>query len=107
MTRSMVFLILTGLSSAGCGGGGSGSEAEVADEVVSVVSDIDAMKEATTAANRIIRNAADCTFVQENIKDVNQSLDEIGTKVQTGAGRTSLQSLQKQVKTIAEACGAF
>jgi hypothetical protein len=76
-------------------------------EVDHVVSDTHVMKEAVSAANRITRNATDCDAVRSNIEEVNRNLDEFEARLQTAAGRTSMQSLRTQVKRVAEACGAL
>jgi hypothetical protein len=88
-----------------CGGGSDSSSVDA--QISDTVNDTSALREATAAANEIIRNAADCSLVQQRIGDVNATLDQIESRIQTAAGRTSSQSLRTQVKNVADACGAF
>lgn len=101
MLRGVVVLMtLTWM--AGCGGEGSVGEEQVGD----VVSDTSLMRDASAAANGIIRNQTDCEAVKANLADVRQKLDGIEARIQTATARTTLDSLRRQVRTIAEACGA-
>lgn len=97
MAISAAFLITSG-----CGGEGGVGEEQVGE----AVSDTSLMRDATAAANGIIRNQTDCDAVSSNLRDVNEKLDAIDAQIQTAAGRTSLDALRRQVKTIADACGA-
>jgi hypothetical protein len=94
-------LILTTLS---CG---DKDEGALGEQAAGVVSDSRVLQEAQDAANQIIRNQTDCEAVKANLADVNRKLDEAAGKVKTSTGRTTLETLKKQVKTIAEACGAM
>ena len=96
----LVSLTLTGMI--GCGGEGGVGEEQVTD----VASDTSLMRDATAAANGIIRNQTDCEAVKANLADVRQKLDGIEARIQTATARTTLDSLRRQVRTIAEACGA-
>lgn len=93
-----VTLVLT----AGCGGGG-GNDAGSA--TTKIVSDTAVMKEAEAAANEVIRSTGDCDAVRAAYADAIAKLDEVESRVQTQAGRTTLQTLRKQVTTAGEACG--
>lgn len=86
---------------------GSNGSGNLGEQVGEAVSDNQLMKEAQAAANQIIRNATDCEAVKSNIEEVNRKLDEVEAELQTGTGRTALQSMRKQVKNVAEACGAL
>jgi hypothetical protein len=91
---------------AACGGGSDGGDG-LGHQVAGAVSDTDVLKEAQTAANQIIRNQSDCETVKANIEEVNRKLDEAEGRVQTATGRTTIAALRKQVKNIAESCGAM
>jgi uncharacterized protein HemX len=86
---------------------GSGNEGGLGQQAAETVSDTRVLEEAQNAANQIIRNQTDCETVKSHITEVNRKLDEAAGKVQTVTGRTTLETLKKQVKTIAEACGAM
>jgi hypothetical protein len=100
-TCLLAFLILTALS---CG---DKDEGALGEQAAAVVTDSRVLKEAQDAANQIIRNQTDCEAVKSNLAEVNRKLDEAAGKVQTSTGRTTLETLKKQIKTIAEACGAM
>ena len=101
MSRTLFVVLSLSLLATACGSSDPG-----AGDVGNAITDTGAMEEATSAANQIIRNAADCDVVQSNIRDVNATLDRIESNLQTAAGRTSMGSLRKQVNTVADACGA-
>lgn len=101
MNKMNALAVLAALSVLGC----SGSKG--ADEAVSdTVSDTRALAEAESAANEIVRNATDCDAVTRSYSDVTAKLDEVEGRIQTAVGRTTLETLKKQVRTIGEACGA-
>jgi hypothetical protein len=70
------------------------------------VSDTQLLAEADAAANDVIRNAFDCEAVAASLPSVMAKLEEVESQVQTVVGRTTLETLRKQVGTIGEACGA-
>jgi hypothetical protein len=101
MTKTTLLALPAFLALLGC----SGSKGT--DEMVSdTVSDTQALSEAESAANEIIRNAADCAAVTASFSNVVAKLDEVEGRIQTAVGRTTLDTLRKQVRTIGEACGA-
>lgn len=106
MKLSACLLALLILTAASCSDGSNG-EGGLGQQVGEIVSDTKVLKEAQAAANQIIRNQTDCEVVKSNIDDVNRKLDEAEKQVQTATGRTTLAALKKQVKNIAETCGAM
>jgi len=56
-----------------CGDGEKG----LGEQVGAAISDIDVVKEAEAAANKIIRNASDCEFVKAEVEGVVQTLDDV------------------------------
>lgn len=98
MTKTLALTILASLFGLGC----SGTDQAVSD----TVSDTQAIAEAESAANDVIRNASDCEAVTASFSSVMAKLDEVEGRLQTAVGRTTLGSLKKQVGTIGEACGA-
>ncbi len=98
MTKTIALATFLVLGCSGCRG---------ADQAVSdTVSDTQALAEAESAANDVIRNASDCEAVTASFSSVMAKLDEVEGRVQTAVGRTTLGALKKQVGTIGEACGA-
>ena len=98
MTKTLALTILASLFGLGC----SGTDKAVSD----TVSDTQALAEAESAANDVIRNASDCEAVTASFSSVMAKLDEVEGRLQTAVGRTTLGSLKKQVGNIGEACGA-
>jgi len=99
-------LIVSLLVTAGCGDGDADKKG-LGEQVGDAISDTQLMREASAAVNQITRNAADCDAVRSSIDDVNRKLDEVGAKIQTNAGKTTLETLRKQAKRVAEACGVI
>ena len=73
-------------------------------QVGDTASDTAAMREANDAANTVIRAAGDCDAVKAALPDTNARLDAVSARLVTATGKTSLDSLRKQVATIASAC---
>ena len=93
-TSLMVLLVL------GCGGEGG-----IGEITAAIGSDQQVLKEVQAAANSFAGNAGDCQAVSANYGDMKRKLDEAAGRIQTSSGRTTLQSLRRQAKTIADACG--
>lgn len=79
---------------------------ETGQQTSEVINDTSVMREAVRAANDVIRNATDCDLVRSAAPEVYRKLDEAEAKIQTTTGRTSLRELSRQVKNVADACGA-
>jgi hypothetical protein len=88
----------------GCGGGSNESET-LGNQISDTAGDTQLMKEAQSAANRITRNMADCEAVKADIDEVWSKLDEVEAKLRTAAGRSTIQTLRKQVKNVTDTCG--
>ena len=85
-----------------CGDGEKG----LGEQLGGAISDIDVVKEAEAAANKIVRNASDCEFVKAEVDGVVQALDDVEGEIQSVTGRTTMDALREQVRRVAEACGA-
>jgi proline dehydrogenase len=85
---------------AACGEG----QKDLGSQTADVISDTEALKQANAAANRVIRAAGDCEAVKAALAETSRVLDEVQQKVRTETGRTTLDALRKQVRTIAETC---
>ncbi len=96
--------ILSLLIGAGCDGGSNESET-LGNQISDTAADTQMMKEAQSAANRIIRNMADCDAVKTDIEEVWSKLDEVEAKIRTAAGRSTIQTLRKQVNNVTDTCG--
>ncbi|HXV60816.1 MAG TPA: hypothetical protein VEK15_08985 [Vicinamibacteria bacterium] len=99
------FIVALALLAGACGASDTGSS-NAAIPVDKIVSDTDLLREMQAAANDIVRNAADCNYVTSAAPDFYRMLGEAEGKVQTEAGKQSLETVQRQVDRIAETCGA-
>ena len=102
--RFFSLLLFTLLLTGGCSGGDEG-EKSLGEKAGDAISDTEVLKEATAAANAILRNATDCEIVGSRIEEVNAKLDEVEQRLQTATGRTTLKALREQVRRVAESCG--
>ena len=92
---------------AACGAGGpkpSPSPSGIGAQVKGMEQDIATMAEANAAVNDLIRASGDCDSARPLIRAANARLDEIASRMQTGAGQQTLDSLRKKVKDIADNC---
>jgi hypothetical protein len=79
-------------------------ESHLGTDAGNLVADTMVLEEAAAAANDVVRNASDCDAVKAALPETRRRLDEAGKKVRTMTGRASLDSLKKQVTTVADAC---
>ena len=90
-----------------CGGGKPApapSPSGIGAQVKGLEEDMSVMREATGAANDVIRAAGDCDAVRPLLPAANARLDEASRKIQTGGGRQTLEALRKKVRDAAEQC---
>ena len=79
-------------------------ESQVGKDAGNLVADTKVLEEAAAAANDVVRNASDCDAVKAALPDTKRRLEEADKRVRTMTGRASLDSLKKQVTTVADAC---
>jgi cytochrome c556 len=101
MMKTIGLALVAALAVLSCNGP-KGTDQTVSD----VVSDRQTLAEAESAANEVVRSAGDCSAVNAAFSSAMAKLEEAEGKVQTAVGRTTLENLRKQVRTIGEACGA-
>jgi hypothetical protein len=101
MKRWISVLLAASALFASCGGAGN----REAQGVVTAVEDTAVVRDAQAAANELVRNASDCERVKSLFTDVTAKLDAAASQVQSEAGRTTIDTLRRQVGPIAEACG--
>jgi len=101
-----VAFALAGLPGCSKGAGGaSPAPAEgVGQEVGDIGHDLPIVKRAQGAANEVVRAAGDCDAVKAALPNAQAILDETLSQVRTGASRTTLLNLKKQMQDIAGAC---
>lgn len=77
---------------------------DLGHQTADVVSDTEVMREASAAANEVVRNATDCDAAKTAIGEANSKLEEAASKVRTATGRATLDALRQRVKAVADAC---
>jgi hypothetical protein len=70
------------------------------------IGDKDVLAPAIAAGNEVILNAGDCAKVVKAAPAAKAAIAEASGKVQSAAGKMTVESLQKQVAAIADACPA-
>ena len=102
----VVALALGGL--AGCSKGGASAtpppSGGMGQDVGDIGHDLPIVKRAEGAANEVVRAAGDCDAVKAALPKAQAVLDETLPQVRTGASRTTLLNLKKQIQDIAGAC---
>lgn len=98
--RTALWLALASWLVCGCG-----DSPDIGEQTGEAITDTRVMKEATAAANEVIRNATDCDTVKRVASDVYRRLDEAASRIQTTTGQTSIDSLRAQVKRVTDTCG--
>jgi len=94
-------VVVAMLAAAACSGE---KKRDIGQDTANIVSDTNVMEEAEAAANAVIRNASDCDAVKAVLPETKRRLEEADKRVRTMTGRARLDSLKKQVATVADAC---
>lgn len=76
----------------------------VGQDVGDIGHDLPIVKQAQAAAGEVVRSAGDCEAVKAGLARAQAALDEAAQQVRTGASRTTIANLNKQVRDIAGAC---
>jgi hypothetical protein len=66
--------------------------------------DTQVLREASNAANEVVRSAGDCDAVRPIIGEAKAKLDAAEPRLRTAAGRGSLDALHKQVAKVEDLC---
>jgi outer membrane murein-binding lipoprotein Lpp len=106
--KSALGVITVALVMTACGAGQpapSPSPSGLGAELKAMELDINTMREATAAADDVIRASGDCDAARPLIAAANARLDETQRKLQTATGKQTLEALRKKVRDVAESCG--
>jgi hypothetical protein len=79
-------------------------EPGLAQEATDTAADTQALHAAVAAANDVVRHAADCDAARPAVAEARRTFDEVEPRLRTGAARTSLAALRKQVDHVADLC---
>lgn len=77
-----------------------------ASHETTTITDQEILAPAVAASGEVIRNSTDCAKVVKAAPEAKAALDEASGKVQSAAGRVTIDSLKKQVSAIVDACPA-
>jgi hypothetical protein len=106
--RSVALVALAVAGLVGCSrGGASASPAPpggIGQDVGDIGHDLPIVKRAEAAAGEVVRAAGDCDAVKAALPGAQAVLDETLAQVRTGASRTTLLNLKKQIQDTAGAC---
>jgi hypothetical protein len=83
---------------------GCKSKDDIGTQAAKIEEDTAILRDANGAANQVVRNAGDCDAVKAALPEAAKKLDEAAKLVRTAAGQQTIDTLRKQVRTIAEAC---
>jgi hypothetical protein len=86
----------------GCGG--KQDQRGLGEQVGDAGADTAVLREASDAANAVIRAAPDCDAVKAALQSANPKLDQAQGRLKTATGRVSFAALRQQVRHVAEAC---
>jgi hypothetical protein len=102
-------VLVLGLGATACGGRpseapGPGKATDLGTQTANITADTAVMRQASAAANTIVRNATDCDAVKAALPETTRVLDEAESKIRTETGRVTLAALRSQVKNVVQAC---
>jgi hypothetical protein len=78
---------------------------DIGQQTADITSDTQVLGDASAAVNELIRVQDDCEAARPLVPKANAALDTASGRVRTVTGRTTLDGLKNQVRTIAAACG--
>jgi hypothetical protein len=98
--------IVLALAMAGCGGIKEAEKRErnIGDQTADIASDTRVMGDASAAVNAVIRVQDDCEAARPLIPAAEDALRTASERVRTIAGRTTLDGLKSQLRTISQNC---
>lgn len=99
--------IIFALALAGCGQvkDAENRQKNIGQQTADISSDTRVLGEASAAVNAVIRVQDDCEAAKPLIPAANAALATASERVRTITGRTTLDGLKNQLRTIAQSCG--
>ena len=91
---------------AGCGGIGEAEKRErnIGDQTADITSDTRVLGDASAAVNAVLRVQDDCEQARPLLPAANDAVEKAAGQVRTPTGRTTLDGLRSQLRTIAQNC---
>ena len=77
---------------------------DIGAQTARISNDTEVLAEAQGAVNEVVRNAPDCEVAKASMAEANRAIEEAAGKIQTAAGRTTLEALRQQVRRVGELC---
>jgi len=98
--------IVLAVALAGCGAVKDEEKRQenIGQQTADISSDTRVLREASAAVNDVIRVQDDCDAARPLIPKANAALETASARVRTVTGRTTLDGLKNQLRTIAQNC---
>lgn len=77
---------------------------DIGQQTADISSDTRVLGDAQAAVNAVLRNQDDCEAARPAIGKANEALDTAAERVRTTTGRTTLDALRAQVRTVSQNC---
>ena len=99
--------IVVAVALAGCGAvkDEESRQKDIGQQTADISSDSRVLGEASGAVNDLIRVQDDCEAARPLIPKANAALETASARIRTVTGKTTLDGLRSQVRTIAQTCG--
>jgi hypothetical protein len=99
--------IAVAVALAACGGIKDAEQRErnIGDQTADITSDTRVLGDASAAVNAVVRVQDDCEQARPLIPAANEALETATARVRTSTGRTTLDGLKNQLRTITQTCG--
>ena len=78
---------------------------DIGQQTADISADTRVLGDASAAVNDVIRVQDDCEAARPLIPKAQAALDEASGRIRTVTGRTTLDGLKSQLRTIASSCG--
>ena len=78
---------------------------DIGQQTADISADTRVLSDASAAVNDVIRVQDDCEAARPLIPKAQAALDEASGRIRTVTGRTTLDGLKSQLRTIASSCG--
>ena len=103
--RSQAWVVLA-VALAGCGGIKEAEQRErnIGDQTADITSDTRVLGDASAAVNAVLRVQDDCEQARPLLPAANDAVEKAAGQVRTPTGRTTLDGLRSQLRTIAQNC---
>ena len=106
MTARPWVVLVVAVALAGCGAvkDEKSRQKDIGQQTADITSDTQVLGDASAAVNDVIRVQDDCEAARPLIPKANAALDTASARIRTVTGKTTLDGLKSQVRTIAQSC---